>query len=155
MKEIIVSIALFFLGALPSWKNDFTNNQTFVSMVKYADDGGVEFQKISLAEAKSLAAKTGKLIFIDAYTSWCGPCKLLERNTFSKPEVGAFFNKNFINLRVEMESDKDAPEIFKTYSVRAYPTMLFIDAKGKLVRRILGYRDAAALMTEVKDLGGK
>lgn len=152
MKEIIISIALFFLGSILLLSPNFSNGNNTDSTSKYAE-GGINFQKIPLAEAKALAVKSGKLIFIDAYTSWCGPCKLLERNTFSDPKVAAFFNKNFINLRVEMEQDKDAPEIYRTYLVRAYPTMLFIDAKGKLVKRVLGYRDAKSLMEEVAVLG--
>lgn len=113
---------------------------------------GINFRKITFAEAKAEAAKTGKLIFIDAYTSWCGPCKMLERNTFTNPELAAKFNATFINMHVEMEHDADAPELYRTYSVTAYPSLLFIDAKGKLVQRVLGYRDASGLLKEIATL---
>jgi thiol:disulfide interchange protein len=154
MKIALISIAFLLFGSLPAFTSRNNIKTKGDTSAKYYQDG-INFQTISFAEAKAMAAKTGKLVFIDAYTSWCGPCKLLEKNTFSKPEVGTFFNANFINMRVEMEQDKDAAEIYRTYTVQAYPSLLFIDAKGKLVRRIMGYRDASALLNEVKDLAIK
>ena len=149
MKEIILSIAVLFSGSFSHLEK---NKSPEKAEIHRFQESGLVFQKISFADAKAEAMKTGKLVFIDAYTSWCGPCKLLERNTFSNPEVASFFNKNFVNMRVEMEQDKDAAEIYRTYTVTAYPTLLFIDAKGKLIKRVLGYRDAKALLEEVKDL---
>lgn len=151
MKVLIISLALILFGGWPgstSNMNQEKNNDSVESQVST----GIQFQKMTLAEAKAESAKSGKLIFIDAYTTWCGPCKMLERNTFSNGEVGAKFNTKFINLRVEMESDKDAPELYRTYSITAYPTMLFLDSNGKLVKRVLGYRDAPTLLKDIAEL---
>lgn len=100
---------------------------------------GIQFKNISFDEALKLAEKEKKLIFIDAYTSWCGPCKLMSKNTFTDEKVGAYFNKNFINLKIDMEKDTDGPNVARRFSVSAYPTFLFVDGKGKLNSRLIGY----------------
>lgn len=85
----------------------------------------IEFKKLSFNEAKELAKKTGKLIFIDCYTSWCGPCKTMARVSFTNDEVAKIYNEKFINLKVEMEKDADGKEIGRLYRINAYPTVLF------------------------------
>lgn len=118
-----------------------------VMMSSFAGKGkGIEFSKITLEKAKVEASKSGKLIFIDAYTDWCGPCKRMAATTFQDPEVGQFFNKNFVNMKVEMEKDADGSEIAKRYRVSAYPTMLVIDSNGKLVKSWIGFKTKAQLM---------
>lgn len=109
-------------------------------------DKGIEFENITLEKAKKEAAKSGKLVFIDAYTDWCGPCKRMAATTFQDPEVGEFFNENFVNLKVEMEKDADGPEIAKRYRVSAYPTMLIIDGNGNLVKSVIGFKTKEQLM---------
>ena len=107
---------------------------------------GIEFLKINLETAQNKASKSGKLIFIDAYTDWCGPCKQMAATTFKDEEVGEFFNKNFNNMKVEMEKDADGPNIAKRYRVYAYPTLLIIDGQGNLVKSIVGFKTKAQLM---------
>ncbi|MDG1332389.1 MAG: thioredoxin family protein [Crocinitomicaceae bacterium] len=116
-------------------------------MSSFAGKGeGIEFSKINLETAKKKASKSGKLIFIDAYTDWCGPCKRMAATTFKDPEVGKFFNKNFISLKVEMEKDLDRREIAKRYRVSAYPTLIIIDGDGNLVKSVIGFKNKAQLM---------
>src|SRR5690606_13989780 len=100
---------------------------------------GIKFSSLTYSEALKLSEKTGKPIFIDCYTVWCGPCKLLAKNTFTDAAVGSFFNETFINLKIEMEKDADGPELSRLFKVRAYPTLLFVDGKGELVKQSLGY----------------
>jgi thiol:disulfide interchange protein len=64
---------------------------------------GIDFQKSSYDEAIKEAKKSGKLVFIDAYTEWCGPCKKMAATSFMDPEVASLFNSKFINLKIEME----------------------------------------------------
>ncbi|NVK63707.1 MAG: thioredoxin family protein [Flavobacteriales bacterium] len=110
------------------------------------DKNGIEFSNISLEKAKKQASKSGKLIFIDAYTDWCGPCKRMAATTFKDPEVGEFFNENFINMKVEMEKDADGREIAQRYRVRAYPTLLIIDGDGNLKKSIIGFKSKNQLL---------
>lgn len=106
---------------------------------------GIHFESMTFEEAMKEAKKTGKLIFIDAYTDWCGPCKRMAATTFKDPEVAALFNKNFINIKVEMEKDKDGPELARRYRVVAYPTLLFVDGNGKLVKQSIGMKNSNQL----------
>lgn len=98
---------------------------------------GIQFESMSWEEALSASQKTNKLIFVDAYTTWCGPCKALEKYTFTDPSVGALYNASFINVRFDME-EYPGLELAEKYYVNLYPTLLFIDGNGDLVHRGCG-----------------
>ncbi|MFN5031836.1 MAG: thioredoxin family protein [Flavobacteriia bacterium] len=110
------------------------------------DDQGLKFKSISLADAKKQALKNEKYIFIDAHTSWCGPCKKMAATSFKNAEVGAVFNEKFINLKIDVEQDADGPELAKMYKVRAYPTLLIIDGEGKLIKQVVGFQTEDRLL---------
>lgn len=110
-------------------------------------ESGIRFKNVSLERAKELAAETDKLIFIDAYTSWCGPCKRMAATSFKDDEVGEIFNDKFVNLKIDIEKDADGPEVAKLYKVRAYPTLLIIDSKGKLVKSSVGFMTSDQLIS--------
>ena len=114
------------------------------------NDEGINFVDISFEEALKKAKKEKKLIFVDAYAVWCGPCKWMEANTFREKEVGEAFNKNFINLKIDMEKG-EGPELARKYNVRAYPTMFLIDGDGKVVKRILGAKKKDQLLSEIEE----
>lgn len=111
------------------------------------EESGIKFRKGGLEKAKKMAAEEGKLIFIDAYTNWCGPCKKMAATTFKDAEVGEFFNENFINIKIEMEKDADGPSTARRYNVRAYPTLLIIDEEGNLVKQTIGFQNKSRLMS--------
>jgi len=75
------------------------------------EDQGIKFKSISLADAKKQALKNEKYIFIDAHTSWCGPCKKMAATSFKNAEVGAVFNEKFINLKIDVEQDADGARL--------------------------------------------
>jgi thiol:disulfide interchange protein len=130
MKKII---GLLALGVI-------TMAFTLSSKVSKQEEEGIRFKHISLEEAKKQAKKNEQYIFIDAYTSWCGPCKKMAATSFKNAEVGALYNEKFINLKIDVEQDTDGPELAKLYKVRAYPTLLIIDSDGKLIKSVLGYQ---------------
>ncbi|NND07534.1 MAG: thioredoxin family protein [Saprospiraceae bacterium] len=101
---------------------------------------GIDFHHGTLEEAKEIAADQGRLIFVDAFTTWCGPCKRMAKNVFTAKEVGDFYNENFINVKLDMEKG-EGRTFQKQYGVRAFPTLLFIDPQGKLVHRVVGGMD--------------
>ena len=150
MKKVL--FALFSVGfVLCSFTFLNTNNDIVTNKLEVkADEPGIAFQKISYKEALAQAKKEGKLIFIDAYASWCGPCKLMARTTFKDAKVSEYFNKKFINLSVDMEKDPDGAYLTKTFQVMAYPTLLFVDGNGKLVYQTLGFQNADAFMKNVQ-----
>ena len=120
--------------------------------LKSTNNEGIKFKHISLNEAKIEANKTKKIIFIDAYTSWCGPCKKMAATSFQDPKVSEIYNTKFINLKVDMEKDADGIEIAKMYKVQAYPTLLYIDGDGKLIKSIVGFQTADRLISIASSL---
>ncbi len=111
--------------------------------------GGIEFSHDNLAKLKTQATKENKLIFMDCYTTWCGPCKTLSSKVFPQKIIGDYFNKNFINSKMDMEKGEGV-DIAKTYNIKAYPTMLFLNSEGKIVHKIIGYHDKSELLEEAK-----
>ena len=101
---------------------------------------GINFSNNSLEEAKIRAEKENKLIFIDAYADWCGPCKWMTANTFTDSDVGEYFEANFISIQIDMESEIGI-EFDTEYYVDAYPTLLFLNSKGEVVKRYSGALD--------------
>lgn len=98
---------------------------------------GIQFKNISFEQALKAAKASNKLIFLDAYTDWCGPCKYMSSNVFPDEEVGKLYNAKFINLKIDMEKG-EGPALAAKYQVRAYPTLFFIDGNGKVVKTVLG-----------------
>lgn len=92
------------------------------------------FETGSWAEVQAKAKKENKMIFIDVYTSWCGPCKVMAKDIFTLPQVGDFYNKNFINYKIDAEKGEGIA-IAKKYQANSYPTYLFVDGDGKLFYR--------------------
>ncbi len=99
---------------------------------------GIQFIEADWNKALAEAKKQNKLIFLDAYASWCGPCKLLKKNTFPDKEAGEYFNKNFISVAIDMEKG-EGPALSEKYSVNAYPTLIITDANGTIITFTQGY----------------
>jgi thiol-disulfide isomerase/thioredoxin len=97
--------------------------------------------KAIIEEARS----KNKIIFVDAYAVWCGPCRMMSSRTFTDAEVGQFYNANFINAKIDMEKG-DGPALARQYGVKAYPTFLFISPEGDVVHQGLGYMEPAAFV---------
>ena len=102
---------------------------------------GMEFFHGSWEEALAKADEEGKLIFVDCYTTWCGPCKRMSAQTFPDPQVGEFYNANFISLKIDMEKEKGL-QFRRDYPVSAYPTLYYIDPDGKVVLMTKGAKQA-------------
>lgn len=83
----------------------------------------IEFRDISFKEGLQAAADEGKPVFIDCFTTWCGPCKWMSANIFTDPAVAEYYNENYICLKIDMEKGEGL-DIAKNYKIRAYPTLL-------------------------------
>jgi thiol:disulfide interchange protein len=149
MKKSIVALILI---AIAGFSFTFVNNMpkegnTLSSELEALPaKTGIKFQKISLSEAKGLAKKSNKIVFIDCYTTWCGPCKVLDSKVFSQDKVGNLFNNKFINIKLDMENDPDGKKVAASYRVNSYPTLLFIDKDGTLKKRSIGFKTAEELI---------
>ncbi|HEX2901248.1 MAG TPA: DUF255 domain-containing protein [Bacteroidia bacterium] len=103
---------------------------------------GIQFFHGTFAEAQAKAKKENKLIFMDAYTSWCAPCRFMSANVFTDQSVGEYYNAHFVNIKVDMEKG-EGPDLGRRYSVMAYPTLLFIDGNGEVKSRTMGGKPAS------------
>ncbi|MCR8666550.1 thioredoxin domain-containing protein [Aestuariibaculum sp. M13] len=99
---------------------------------------GMNFEHITLEEALTKAKAENKLVFIDFYTVWCGPCKKMARDIFPLSTVGEMYNKNFINLKLDAEKEGEA--VAKQYNVTGYPTLLYLDTDGKVLLMDTAYK---------------
>jgi thiol-disulfide isomerase/thioredoxin len=108
---------------------------------------GIQFNTGTWNSMLQKAKKENRLIFIDVYTSWCGPCKKMATQTFTQKEVGDFYNTHFICYKVDAEKGEGLT-IAKKYQVQAYPNCMFINSKGELVYRFLGAKDVKNVLDE-------
>jgi len=113
---------------------------------------GIVFKTITLEKAKKISKLTGKPIFIDCYTYWCGPCKKMARTSFMNDKVANLYNSEFINLKVNMEKNKDGREIARMYKIRAYPILLVINAEGELQKKVVGMQNSGGLIQLAKEV---
>lgn len=125
MKQIFLTLIVLFVAA-----SGFAQTET-------ASAAGIQFETGTWAEILAKAKQQNKYVFVDAFTTWCGPCKWMDKNVFPTAEAGDYFNKNFVNAKIDMEKGEGL-EIAKTYSVQAYPTYLYVDGDGNLVHRVVG-----------------
>lgn len=99
---------------------------------------GIKFEKDNFKNILAKAKKENKLIFLDAYTDWCAPCKLMAKKIFPLKTVGDYYNSRFINAKIDMEKG-EGKYLAKKYYIVKYPTYLFISGDGKVVHRTDGY----------------
>lgn len=104
---------------------------------------GVEFFNGSFRQALAKAKKENKWIMFDAYTTWCGPCKILKSKVFPDAELGNFINSKFISIGVDMEAG-EGPALANMYPLEGYPTIFFLDANGKVKKKVLGLPQGGA-----------
>lgn len=95
------------------------------------------FQELNLAKALEKANSERKMVLVDCYTSWCGPCKIMASSILPLKEVGDFLNERFVCVKYDMEKG-EGPEIAKKYGVEAYPTFLLLKADGTLIQSLVG-----------------
>lgn len=110
-----------------------------------ADAAGIEFFHGTWEEALVKAEAEDKLIFVDAYTTWCGPCKRMSANVFPLSEVGEVFNANFINVKLDMEK-AESTSFRSVHRVKAYPTLFWINGKNEAVHTTVGGKQAKGLI---------
>jgi thioredoxin-related protein len=119
---------------------------------------GINFAEGDWKSVLTKAKNSNKLIFVDVYTTWCGPCKMMARDVFPNEKVGSKFNANFVNYKIDAEKGEGI-ELARKYNVRAYPNFLFINGDGELVHRVIGYHPADPFLEQadiaLKKIGDK
>lgn len=129
--------------------------------------GGMRFEKnLSWKKIQQKAKKGGKPVFLYCYTTWCLPCRYMSANVFTSDTAGAFFNERFVMVKVQIDTSngdsrqikrwyKDAREIKEKYRIGIYPTYLYFDTSGQLVKRGFGALSAEGLIQEAKYMLGR
>ena len=102
-----------------------------------ANAQGVEFRDLTFRQALEQAQKEGKLVFMDCYTSWCGPCKNMLNNVFTLAEAGVFMNEEFVCVKFDMEKG-EGTELGKRFEVRAFPTFFILRPDGTVQHKLVG-----------------
>ncbi|MBQ0787567.1 MAG: thioredoxin fold domain-containing protein [Oceanihabitans sp.] len=141
-------------------------NLTLTLLLAVLTLGSVAAQEINwvtFEEALELQKKNPKKILMDMYTEWCGPCKMLDKNTFQNKEVAAYVNKNFYAVKFNAEGNavanykgkeytnpsydpakakrrNSAHQLARFFQVNAYPTIVYLDEKAELIAPIKGYQ---------------
>ncbi|MBS1563999.1 MAG: thioredoxin family protein, partial [Bacteroidetes bacterium] len=101
-----------------------------------AQNRSIAFEQGSFAETLAKAKAQNKMVFVDCYTQWCGPCKQMAAHVFTQDSVADFFNARFVSLQLDME--KEGKDKAAVYRVEAYPSFLLLDASGQLVYKFVG-----------------
>lgn len=117
-----------------------------------AQSAGINFlHGVTWAEAVTKAKAENKLIFIDFYTQWCGPCMNMAQTVFSLPTVGYYYNHTFVNLKIDAE-EGEGITLAKKYGVHSYPTYAFIDPTTEnIVHRSSSRQSAEQFIQTGKD----
>ena len=136
---LILALPLLFFGSCGGSKKTTTTPSS---------TSGIQFVKADkLMPILDKAKNENKLVFVDIYTTWCVPCKMMERDVFSDKNIGNFFNDNFISMKIDAERGNGA-NIAAIFEVIAYPTLLFLDENGRILER----KEGAAYHTELRRL---
>jgi thiol:disulfide interchange protein len=107
------------------------------------------FQKLSHEKAITRARDEKKIVMIDFYADWCGPCKTLEEKTFSDEKVQKFLKEKTVAVRINTD---DNEKLTKQYKITAIPCLVFVDGEGKEVGRLVGFRDADKFLEDAAKL---
>jgi thiol:disulfide interchange protein len=140
-KAINYTMLIFALASLLSIS--FAQNTPDNGMKKESKE--IDFVNGKWNEIAAKAKKSNKYIFVDAHTTWCSPCKLLKSKTFKEKEAAMYFNKNFINVTVDMEYGEGIA-LAEKWKVTVYPTLLFFTPQGKLVMTQVGFVNGKQLI---------
>lgn len=120
----------------------------WINAAAYAGDTkGIRFTEGTWEQILSEAKAQQKLIFVDMYTTWCAPCKVMDKNVFTNTEVGEKFNASFINYKVDAER-REGPTLVKKYTITGYPNYLFVNPEGELVYRAIGSMSSNRFLAE-------
>lgn len=143
-----------FLKEEAGRESEGSNSKKYLSAlaqhILVGQEAGISFDVHTFAEAMEKAKAENKLVFMDCYTTWCGPCRMMAAQVFTQQKVGDYFNEHFVSLKMDMEKGEGIT-LGKKYGVTAYPTMLILDTQGNVMHTMVGSRSAEELIKEARE----
>lgn len=120
----------------------------FVCIMLVSSASGMKMKYINkpLKKVFKKAQKKNKPIFVDVYADWCGPCKMMDKEVFSRKDVAEFMNDNFINFKMDIDNETFIYEKFE-YDITKLPTLLFLTPEGKLIKKFVGSTTGSSLLS--------
>jgi thiol-disulfide isomerase/thioredoxin len=113
------------------------------SLLRAAEPVSAPFESLNFEDALKKAATEHRLVLIDFFTTWCGPCKMLDKQTWSNPEVQAALQEKVIALKIDAEKEA---ELAKRYNIDAYPSMVILTPDGTLKDKYVGFMPPSAFL---------
>ena len=115
--------------------------------------GQVEFSEVTTREEMELAQKKASdgqlMLFVDVYATWCGPCKQMDNQVYTDPDVATYMNEHFISVRMDGETVYGR-EYAAAQELQGYPSMFIFSKEGEPVSKIIGFTPADELITSLK-----
>lgn len=114
-----------------------------------AQNRSISFEHDISPQVMARAKEQNKLVFVDCYTVWCGPCQQMAKTVFTQDSVADFFNASFVNVKLDME--KEGKDKAARYQVEAYPSFLLLDGDGNLVYKFIGGMLSNEFMAKIRE----
>lgn len=111
----------------------------------------VRFETKTTDAVREMAVRSGKLVFIDLYADWCPPCRMMERDVFSRSDVGEFMERYFVAAKYNTDKTTGR-ELLKKYGSGSIPLYLIFDTEGDLLGRIQGAADADTFLDNLRQI---
>lgn len=139
-KPLVLFIMLFFIF---SFDHDKREQET------------IKFKTGSFSEVLKQALESDKVVFVYAYTSWSESHEKMQKKTFSKSKLTHFYNQEFVSYKMELEGGEKAKHLISKYHINQSPTFLFLDEKGNVLLKTVGYKSSSELIKLAKSLKKK
>jgi thiol-disulfide isomerase/thioredoxin len=126
-------------------------------------DTGMHFEHdLSWSAIQAKAKAENKYIFMDCFTTWCGPCRMMATQVFPLEATGKYVNDKFISVGVQLDTTakdadnikawyRDGHDIAEKYHVRAYPTYLIFAPDGHAIHRFVGSSPAPVFLASLAE----
>ena len=135
MKKILIVLAAIML-AIPALAQEMP---------------GVKWENGTLNQALTKAKESGKgLVFLDCYATWRGPCQYMAKSVFTTKEAGDYFNKKFVNIKIDMEKGEGI-NLARQFKIQGYPTFIILNHNGKELGRIVGGAQISQFIQKVEE----